>query len=258
MLGKNSQLAREIDIALPVELSLERNVALVREYVQRNFVAAGMCADVAIHDPDRDTPNPHAHIMLTMRPLNIDGTWGQKVRKINGKRIYTTDWNDRDKAEVWRATWAEAVNAELARHGHAERIDHRSYERQGVEKIPTVHLGAAASQMKRRGIATDRGNLNREIEFTNNQIKQFRARVSKVKSWLDETKSKTPPTLYNTFMELIHSRDGDRQSDKIRHLKLTANTLLFIQQNDIKDLVSLADKVTAMRLQCRLRAEEEN
>jgi hypothetical protein len=125
------------------------------------------------------------------------------------------------------------------------------------QKIPTVHLGAAASQMERRGIMTDRGNINREIEFTNNQIKQLRARVGKVKSWLDATNAKTPPTLYDTFMELINSREGDSQSAKIKHLKLTANTLFFIQSNDIKDLVSLADKVNEMQRDCNAAYERK-
>jgi ATP-dependent exoDNAse (exonuclease V) alpha subunit len=239
---RNSQLARELNVALPYELTQEQNIALVREYVQRTFVAAGMCADIAIHDPDHEAPNPHAHIMLTMRPLNLDGTWGQKVRKVNGKRVYTTDWNDRDKAEVWRAAWADAVNAELAAHGHAERIDHRSYERQGVEQIPTVHLGVAVSQMERRGIVTDRGNINRDIEFSNSQIKQLRARINRVKVWVDEVKSNTLPTLEDTLMAILHNED----KSKIANLKLAAKTLNFITGNHIHDLPALADKVSAM------------
>ena len=246
----NSQLAREINIALPYELSLEQNIALIREYVQRNFIAAGMCADVAIHDPDNKTPNPHAHIMLTMRPLNLDGTWGQKVRKINGKRMYTTDWNERDKAEVWREAWADAVNAELARQGFAETIDHRSYARQGVEQIPTVHLGVSVTQMERRGIVTDRGNINREIAVTNNQIRQLRARAKKIKSWLDENKANTPPTLAEVLNAIL-SPDADKtQWQRIYDLKLAAKTLAFIQDNKISDLFALSDKANAIHRDC--------
>jgi hypothetical protein len=174
--------------------------------------------------------------------LNLDGTWGQKVRKVNGKRVYTTDWNDRDKAEVWRAAWADAVNAELATHGHAERIDHRSYERQGVEQIPTVHLGVAASQMEKRGIVTDIGNINRDIEFSNSKIKQLRARINRVKVWVDEVKSNTPPTLEDTLTAILYNEDRS----KIANLKLAAKTLSFITGNHIRDLPALADKVSEM------------
>ena len=78
--SSDAQLAREIEVALPVELSPAAQLALVRSYINDNFVAAGMCADFAIHD--KGTGNPHAHIMLTMRPLKADGTWGAKCRKV--------------------------------------------------------------------------------------------------------------------------------------------------------------------------------
>jgi ATP-dependent exoDNAse (exonuclease V) alpha subunit len=156
---------------------MEQNISLVRKYVQEQFVDKGMCADVCVHVAKEE--NPHAHIMLTMRPLNEDKSWGAKIRKVNKKPVYTTDWNDRNKAEVWRAEWADAVNAELAAQGFSHTVDHRSYERQGVEQIPTIHLGVAATQMERKGIATDRGDINREIIMTNSQMKQIRARIAK-------------------------------------------------------------------------------
>jgi len=246
----NSQLAREMDIALPYELTPEQNLALVREYVKRTFVAAGMCADIAIHEPDYEIPNPHAHIMLTMRPINEDGTWGQKVRKINGKRVYTTDWNDRGKSEVWRKAWGDVLNEFLERYGHAARVDHRSFERQGVEQIPTVHLGVSVTQMERRGIVTDRGNLNREIEITNSQIRQIRARVNKLKSWCDAEKANTPPPLYEVFNAILNPGEERSHYKQLADLKLAAKTLVFIQQNNINDLPALADKVSVMHRDC--------
>ena len=113
--AKNSQLAREIELALPKELSREQNISLVRDYVKNNFVDSGMCADICIHDIKKE--NPHAHIMLTMRPFNVDKSWGDKQRKEyildkNDEKIYdpkkrqykcksvpTTDWNEQTKAE---------------------------------------------------------------------------------------------------------------------------------------------------------------
>lgn len=186
--AKNAQLARELELALPRELTREQGISLVREYVKRHFVAAGMCADFAIHDTGGG--NPHAHIMLTMRPIEQGGAWGAKQKKEyildpQGKKIYdpkkrqykcrsvpATDWNEQTKAEEWRAAWAEICNQVLEQNGHAERIDHRSYERQGIDQIPTVHLGVAASAMEKRGIRTERGDLNREIEITNQKLRQ--------------------------------------------------------------------------------------
>ncbi len=177
--AKNSQLAREIELALPAELTLVQNRFLVRNYCQHNFVDKGMCADICIHD--KGDGNPHAHVMLTMRPFNEDNTWGARQKKEyildrGGNKIYdkkrrqykcksvpSTDWNGHTKAEEWRAAWTEAVNTELERRGFGERIDHRSYERQGKEEIPTVHLGVATTQMERKGIATNRGGINREV-----------------------------------------------------------------------------------------------
>ena len=137
-----------------------------------NFVDKGMCADFAIHD--KGTGNPHVHIMLTLRPLKENGQWGAKCRKAydldeNGQRIPdgkggwknhredTTDWNDKGNVEIWRAAWAAYTNRALESAGRPERIDHRSYKRQGIDKIPSVHLGPAASQMEKRGIRTDKG-----------------------------------------------------------------------------------------------------
>ena len=167
--ARDSQLAREIEAALPRELSREQQIALVRAYVKDNFVDKGMCADFAIHD--KGTGNPHVHIMLTVRPLKENGAWGAKCRKAydldeNGQRIPdgrggwknhredTTDWNDKGNVEIWRAAWAAYTNRALESAGRQERIDHRSYKRQGIDKIPSVHLGPAASQMEKRGIRT--------------------------------------------------------------------------------------------------------
>ncbi len=118
--SRNAQLACEINVAFPVELSCEQQIELVREYCHDNFVSAGMCADFAIHDTGGG--NPHAHIMLTMRPFKENGTWDDKQKKVyhldeNGQKIYdpvkrqyncetvpTTDWNEHTKAEEWRSS----------------------------------------------------------------------------------------------------------------------------------------------------------
>jgi ATP-dependent exoDNAse (exonuclease V) alpha subunit len=236
----NSQLAREVEVALPVELSLTQNIALVRAYVKRNFVNVGMCADVCVHD--KDDGNPHAHIMLTMRPLNPDGSWGQKAHKENGNKIQNTDWNEHSKAELWREDWARCVNTFLEAKNSPERVDHRSYARQGTPQIPTIHIGPAATQMEREGIPTDKGNVNREIAVTNSQLRQLRARIVKLQSWLAAEKSTTPPSLAETLSAILENENRSA----IANLKLAAKTLLFIQENHISDLGELADKVNAI------------
>jgi hypothetical protein len=240
-------------------LTKEQSVALVREYCKEQFTAAGMCADICIHD--KNDGNPHAHVMLTMRPIGEDGTWEAKSRKEyitddNGERIKlksgnfktrkvsATDWNEPTKAEEWRAAWATAANAALERHGHAERIDHRSYERQGIDQIPTIHLGVAATQMERRGIRTGRGDTNREIEISNKELRQTKARINKLNEWLKgETKTETP-TLSAIITEILDSGEGASRFAKIRNLKAAAKTLSFLQSNGISTLPELREKVT--------------
>ncbi|MGL5436119.1 MAG: MobQ family relaxase [Lachnospiraceae bacterium] len=264
--AKNSQLAREIELALPVELTREQNISLVREYVNRHFVAAGMCADFAIHDTGGR--NPHAHIMLTMRPFEQDGEWGAKQKKEyildrNGEKIYdkkkrsykcksipATDWNEQTKAEEWRQAWADCVNAFLEKGNHAERIDHRSYERQGIDQIPTVHLGVAAFQMEKRGIATERGNLNREIEVTNRRLRQLKARISELQNWLkEETENTEPPTLADHIQDILSrkAQAGKSQySQSLYNLKDAANMLNFLTANNIMDMAGLEEKFKSM------------
>lgn len=148
----DAQTSREIEVALPNEFTREEQIEVLRNYVKDNFVKEGMCADINIHD--KGDGNPHAHIMLTTR--NIDYNTGEFMGK-------NRDWNDRRNVDKWREAWANQVNDKFYKLGMKERIDHRSYESQGVDKIPTVHLGACA-KMESRGIETDRGNYNRDIK----------------------------------------------------------------------------------------------
>ena len=197
----NAQLAREIDAALPIELSREEQIRLVREYCSSQFVSRGMCVDFAIHDTD--SGNPHCHIMLTMRPLDERGAWAAKVKKEydldeNGERIRLpsgrykthkvdlTGWNDKGNAFLWRKAWADISNAYLEHAGRPERIDHRSNAERGIDELPTVHMGVAACQMEKKGIATEKGELNRNIQKANRLIREIRAQIGKLKEWIGE------------------------------------------------------------------------
>ncbi|HAI4604752.1 MobQ family relaxase (plasmid) [Escherichia coli] len=162
---RDSQLAREIELAIPREISRDVARETVLAFVRENFVIQGMIADVAFHHMDRT--NPHAHIMLTTRAVGETGFSG-KVR----------DWNDRTLAETWRASWADHANRALANAGYLEEIDHRSYERQGLEKAPGLHLGKAACAMEKRGMETERGEQNRLINSLNLEIQVSRTQLA--------------------------------------------------------------------------------
>ena len=155
---KDAQLAREIQLSLPHELTDAQRHELVRGFVQEQFVGRGMIADMAIHAPSDkgDTRNHHAHVMLTMRELTGDG-FGKKAR----------EWNAADTLANWREQWAHHQNRELERHGHPARVDHRSFEAQGIDREPSQHLGPVAHDMEAKGKPSRIGDENREREAAN-------------------------------------------------------------------------------------------
>ena len=261
--SSTAQLAREIEVALPVELSRAEQLALVRAFVKENFVDTGMCADFAIHD--KGTGNPHAHIMLTIRPIKENGKWGAKCRKVydldsQGQRIPdgkggwkshredTTDWNQRGNAEKWRAAWAAYTNRALEAAGRPERIDHRSYKRQGVDKIPSVHMGPAASQMERRGIPTEKGNINREIAADNKLLKEIKARITRLYNWSKEQSDQ--PQGQESIMDFLFQARQDNaptsQYARVKALKENVALFNFLQANGISSMPELYEKVSAM------------
>ena len=267
----NAQLAREIDAALPIELSREEQIRLVREYCSSQFVSRGMCVDYAIHDTDKG--NPHCHIMLTMRPLDERGAWAAKSKKEydldeNGERIRLpsgrykthkvdlTGWNDKDNTLLWRKAWADFTNDFLERNGSPERIDHRSNAERGIDEIPTVHMGVAACQMEKKGIATEKGELNRNIQKANRLIREIRAQIGKLKEWIAdlfkarETAPKQPPqspNLANLLMKYLSvQREKSRkysQSWQHQHaadeLKTIAAAVNYLSEHGISNLDEL-------------------
>lgn len=202
--ASNAQLARSFIIALPKELSFEENKNLITDFIQENFVSKGMIADLAIHDESNEgNNNIHAHIMTTLRPINEKGEWqakskkeytlddkGNKILNKNGKpktrKIELTDWNNKGNAEKWRESFAQICNQYLEKNNLEKRVDHRSFERQAKEEIPTIHLGASASALERKGIETDKGNINREIKKHNSLVKAIREKISELTSWTSD------------------------------------------------------------------------
>ena len=277
--SKNSQLAREIEIALPKELNREKQIELVREYVKENFVKVGMCADIALHD--KNDGNPHVHILLTMRPLNEDKTWGakskkeyildengEKVKLKNGnyktRKIDTTDWNEQDKAEEWRKSWADITNKYLEENSIQEKVDHRSYERQGIEQIPTIHLGVSASQMEKKGIVTDRGNINREIKHQNKILKEIARRIMALMRWIrsltkdknnDTPKDKqydislqsTTPPRQNNLTDILSYFIKENADNSNIDLEKHIENYKFLKEKNITSLSELKESISALR-----------
>ena len=269
--SKNSQLAREIEIALPKELDQEKQIELVREYVKENFVKVGMCADIALHD--KNDGNPHCHILITMRPLNEDKTWGakskkeyildengEKIKLKNGnyktRKINTTDWNEQDKAEEWRKAWADITNKYLEENSIQEKVDHRSYQRQGIEQIPTIHLGVSVTQMEKKGIATDRGNINREIKHQNKILKEIARRIKALLNWIkgigkeentenENTKSTLPPkeNLLSVFENLIRKNADKNNADLEKYIE----SYQYLKEKNITSLSELKESISVLR-----------
>ena len=269
--SKNSQLAREIEIALPKELDREKQIELVREYVKENFVNVGMCADIALHD--KNDGNPHAHILLTMRPLNKDKTWGakskkeyildekgEKVKLKNGnyktRKINTTDWNEQDKAEHWRKAWADITNKYLEENSIQEQVDYRSYQRQGIEQIPTIHLGVSATQMEKKSITTDRGNINREIKHQNMILREIARRIKALLNWIrgigkeerietQNTKSTLPPkeNLLSVFENLIRNNTENHNADLEKYIE----SYQLLKEKKITSLSELKESIVILR-----------
>ena len=246
--AKDSRLAREFIAALPRELDRQAQISLIQEYVQEQFVAEGMCADAAIHDTDGQ--NPHAHILLTVRPLDEQGRWQYKTEKEylcvrNGEERgftaaefktaqaegwekqypYYVDkkkkeylppseaearglvradkhpkstrygrqnpiserWNSEEQLAAWRAAWADVSNRYLERAGREERIDHRSNAARGLDEIPTIHEGAAAQALERRGIVSDRCEINRQIKADNALLRELKAEIKKLAAMVART-----------------------------------------------------------------------
>lgn len=194
----NAQLAREVLVALPVELPEDAQQELVQSFVQEEFVEEGMVADVAIH---RDKEhNPHAHIMLTVRPFNEDGTWGQKkmreyefdqngdiLRNEKGEKVFqtvpSTDWNERETLVKWRTHYADAINESFKEHGINQTVSALSFEAQGLDQIAEVRLERNEYQyvkrLEEKGIEaqTFYHQLNQEIRKKNAEIAQLNDKI---------------------------------------------------------------------------------
>lgn len=291
--NSNAQLARNFIISLPKELSIEENKKMIEEYIQNNFVKEGMIVDLAIHDESRDgNQNIHAHIMTIVRPINEDGTWGQKSKKEyildekgekvlnkNGKpktrKVELTSWNDKGNVEKWREKFSNLCNKYLERAGAEKRVDHRSFKRQGIKQIPTIHLGASASAMERKGIRTEKGDINREIKKQNELLKNIGNEIKKITSWLAGFKDKLKESykeykdqskkqienesgLFNLYEYLSFYQEMQennraelsfygKRNKAIYDLKRYASGINYLRENKIKTISDLQGHINTLR-----------
>ena len=221
----NAQTARSMLFALPRELTDEQNLALVRDFCQKEFVDKGMVCNFFYHD--KGDGNPHVHIMLTLRAMDENGKWlpksknvyaldenGNSIRAPNGSwkrvKVDTVDWNERKYGKIWRQDWAAAQNAALEAAGRMERVDMRSLERQGVEdRLPQKHLGPTASALERKGFSSERGDENRKIISVNKMLASLQKTVRGIGAWLDELRKAV------SRQQIIESPDDYPLSDVI-------------------------------------------
>jgi hypothetical protein len=269
----NSQLARRWVLSIPREIPSDQYSALVREFCQQQFVSKGMCVDFAIHD--KGDGNPHAHVMMTMRAMDENGKWLPKSRKVydldeNGERIKlpsgrwkshkedTVDWNDRKYCEIWRHEWEVIQNRYLEANNRPERVDLRSYARQGLDIVPTVHEGAAVRHMEKRGIQTNIGNLNREIKAANRLMQSIRQLIKNLKGWIAELGEKQKemlaekvaeeadflPNLLMKYMEIRKAERSDwtragQDRGTSQDLKTVSEALSYLQQKGLSTVEDL-------------------
>lgn len=204
---KDAQLSREVQLALPHQLTDEERLELVRGFVRDEFAARGMVADVSIHAADAkgDDRNHHAHVMLTMRSLTDTG-FGNKAR----------EWNDEKLLEHWRESWGHSVNQALERGGHPERVDHRSYADRGMDREPEPKQGPVATEMERQGRPSHAGDDRRAVQERNaerDQLKEEAKTLDRDKEALDKERF---DGLTPAQVQAIKLKDAQEQEDAKR------------------------------------------
>ena len=270
--GKKAQLAYSFDIALQNEFSMQENIELARQFLLEQFVRRGMVVDFSVHSPDKEDggiSNPHFHVMCPIRPLDEHGRWGNKQRREyvldeDGNRIRdeagnyvfnavpTTDWGSPDTLEHWRQAWADLCNQKFAEKELDCRIDHRSYERQGIDQLPTVHEGVTVRAMEAKGIRTNKGDLNRCIKATNDLIRNLKKKISALLNWLkeahEELSKPQAPNLAQLLSEYYTNRNAGAwsQKAKIGNLKEFNEIVNYLIQNKLTTPEELQERVSAL------------
>jgi hypothetical protein len=214
---KDSQVAREIMVALPAELDASQRLKLVRGYILQQFIKAGMIADFVIHAPSRhgDQRNYHAHILLTMREITPEG-FGGKIRK----------WNAKSYIYQWRQAWEQHANQALRQAGLDCRIDGRSHASRGLDREPRLHLGHQAAALERNGERSERGDANRAIEARNaaraelerlSGVSQIEEKFDELEPWCeDEAQAISSPVESQHSKNALQDADPDKTLNTVQ------------------------------------------
>ena len=292
--SKNSQLARNLLFTLPRELNEQERIKLISEFIEENFTSKGMIADCNIHNPTAsdNEEQPHAHILLTLREIDEQGNWkakskkeyildenGEKIKLKSGnyksRKVNLNDWNEPDKAKEWRENFSKKANEYLARNNIDKRIDPRTFEEQGREELPQIHLGTSSYQMEKKGIQTERGNQNRKIIALNLEFKKLKAELSKLTSWIgsllgslqvkyDEYKQEkkeeyeNKAELFNLYeyISIYHELQGEKarklnpyaSNKKIgADLRRFSKARIYLSDNGLKTIADLQEKISTLQ-----------
>lgn len=168
----NANLGRQVVMALPKELNREQQIELIREYLKNNFVDKGMVVDFAIHD--KGDNNPHCHALITRRELNKNSFGEVRKEWVGGDFKGRVSEERKAIINELRSSWAEYANRSLERSGYSERIDHRSYKDQGVDKVAQIHLGPNVKALQDKGIHTERAAIYNEIKEVNSRVEELK------------------------------------------------------------------------------------
>ncbi|EGP4751475.1 MobA/MobL family protein [Enterococcus faecium] len=257
----NARLCREVNIALPVELSNEDQKELVTNYVQKMFVSKGMIADVAIHRDDSN--NPHAHIMLTLRKVDERGQISNKQKRIpvldeHGKQVYnekghrktvsikTTDWDKKELLLEARKEWANMTNNLLRKRGIDEQITEKSHKELGKKELPTIHEGVLSRKLEERGIVTNQVQHNQLVREHNQSVQKLNDLEEKKELLIDQEQQPTKQFYKQTFSpmekkelkalakELRFFVSSENLEKRLDELKRWENSLLFGNKKDIQ------------------------
>ena len=292
--SKNSQLARNLLFTLPRELNEEDRIKLISEFIEENFTSKGMIADCNIHNPlaSDNEEQPHAHILLTLREIDEKGNWkpksrkeyildenGEKIKLKSGnyksRKVNLNDWNEPDKAKEWRENFSKKANEYLEKNGIVKRIDPRTFEDQGREELPQIHLGTASYQMEKKGIKTERGNHNRKIIAFNLEFKKLKEELSKLTFWIgslvgklqskyDEYKQEKKDELENKaelfnlyeYISIYHDLQGEKAKElkpyasnkkMAADLRRFSKAIYYLRDNKLQTIADLQEKIGTLQ-----------
>ena len=225
---RDAQLARECEISLPVELNADEQKELVMEYIQKNFVDKGICADIAIHD--KKDGNPHAHVMLTMRDVDENG-FGKKRAEEQGINGYM---QRHKRIKEWRKEWAGVCNKHLEMRGFSARIDHRTLEAQGIDREPKRYMGLGYKHKKSFEL-TERFRGEGEPLLNSSEIRKIERQINQLelfKNNLQDTQKK---------IEVLRQK-RIRAKDRIE----IDRQIFFLEKSVERDIAEIERKIEQM------------